>query len=164
MVISNGSAKKGGRPWGTTKRKAKPRHPHVGGRRGGTKMPTASGKSCIMKLSRQACTRKFDAMSRRKHTIRRDAGRHLTDRQREILGRAWNQYVNRLATGLRLVREGGRRELQPPRAQVASEGTGLQPPHETAGTGPGRHHELNPQGIAQRRDRICLRFTSGPDE
>lgn len=49
-----------------------------------------------MKPSKQACTRKFDAMSRRKYTIRRDAGRHLTDRQREILGRAWNQYVNRL--------------------------------------------------------------------
>ena len=35
-------------------------------------------------------------MSRRKYIIKHDAGRHLTDRQREILGRAWNQYVNRL--------------------------------------------------------------------
>ena len=35
-------------------------------------------------------------MSKRKYTIRRDEGLHLTDRQREILGNAWNQYVNRL--------------------------------------------------------------------
>ena len=41
-------------------------------------------------------------MSRRKHAIRRDEGLHLTDRQREILGTAWNQYVNRCArTSLR---------------------------------------------------------------
>ncbi len=45
----------------------------------------------------QPITRKIDAMSRRKYTIRRDAGLHLTDRQREILGTAWNQYVNKLA-------------------------------------------------------------------
>ena len=36
-------------------------------------------------------------MSRRKYTIRRNAGEHLTDRQREILGTAWNGYVNRCA-------------------------------------------------------------------
>lgn len=36
-------------------------------------------------------------MNKRKHAIRRDAGQHLTDRQREILGRDWNRYVNRLA-------------------------------------------------------------------
>ncbi len=36
-------------------------------------------------------------MSRRKYTIRRNPGEHLTDRQREILGTAWNQYVNRCA-------------------------------------------------------------------
>ena len=42
-------------------------------------------------------TRKIDAMSRRKHTIRREAGLHLTDRQREMLGTAWNGYVNRCA-------------------------------------------------------------------
>ncbi len=35
-------------------------------------------------------------MSRKKYIIRRDEGLHLTDRQREILGTAWNQYVNRL--------------------------------------------------------------------
>ena len=35
-------------------------------------------------------------MSKRKYTIRRGEGLHLTDRQREILGNAWNQYVNRL--------------------------------------------------------------------
>ncbi len=32
-------------------------------------------------------------MSRRKHAIRRDAGRHLTDQQREILGRAFKARV-----------------------------------------------------------------------
>ena len=36
-------------------------------------------------------------MSRRKYTIRREAGLHLTDRQREMLGTAWNGYVNRCA-------------------------------------------------------------------
>lgn len=35
-------------------------------------------------------------MSKRKYAIRRGEGLHLTDRQREILGNAWNQYVNRL--------------------------------------------------------------------
>ena len=45
----------------------------------------------------QTIRRKIDAMSRRKHAIRRDEGLHLTDRQREILGTAWNQYVNRCA-------------------------------------------------------------------
>lgn len=35
-------------------------------------------------------------MSRKKYIIRRDEGLHLTDRQREILGTAWNQHVNRL--------------------------------------------------------------------
>ena len=45
----------------------------------------------------QPITRKIDAMSKRKYTIRRDEGLHLTDRQREILGTAWNQYINRLS-------------------------------------------------------------------
>ncbi len=36
-------------------------------------------------------------MSRRKYTIRREAGLHLTDRRREMLGTAWNGYVNRCA-------------------------------------------------------------------
>ena len=45
---------------------------------------------------RQTPTRKFDAMSKRKYTIKRDAGTHLTQRMRETLGTAWNQYVNRL--------------------------------------------------------------------
>ena len=45
----------------------------------------------------QTIRRKIDAMSRRKYTIRRNAGEHLTDRQREILGTAWNGYVNRCA-------------------------------------------------------------------
>ena len=41
-------------------------------------------------------------MGRRKHAIRRNAGLHLTDRQRETLGAAWNGYVNRCArTSLR---------------------------------------------------------------
>ena len=102
MVISNGSAKKRGRPWGSKKKKSTPRHPHGGGRRRRRKTPTASRKSCIMELLKQPGTRKIDAMSRRKHAIRRDAGEHLTDRQREILGTAWNQYVNRCArTSLR---------------------------------------------------------------
>ena len=45
---------------------------------------------------KQTPTRKFDAMSKRKYTIKRDAGTHLTQRMRETLGTAWNQYVNRL--------------------------------------------------------------------
>jgi len=36
-------------------------------------------------------------MSKRKYTIRRDAGEHLTQQMRETLGAAWNQYVSRLA-------------------------------------------------------------------
>jgi len=36
-------------------------------------------------------------MSKRKYTIRRDAGEHLTQQMRETLDTAWNQYVNRLA-------------------------------------------------------------------
>ena len=50
-----------------------------------------------MELLNQPGTRKIDAMSRRKYTIRREAGLHLTDRQREMLGTAWNGYVNRCA-------------------------------------------------------------------
>ena len=42
-------------------------------------------------------TRKIDAMSRRRHAIRQHAGKRLTDHRREILGTAWNQYVNRCA-------------------------------------------------------------------
>ena len=53
--------------------------PHGGGRRRRKKKPTASGKSCIMELLNQPGTRKIDAMSRRKYTIRREAGLHLTD-------------------------------------------------------------------------------------
>ena len=37
-----------------------------------------------MKLPNKTCTRKFDTMSKRKYTIRRDEGLHLTDRQREM--------------------------------------------------------------------------------
>ena len=36
-------------------------------------------------------------MSKRKYTIRRDAGEHLAQQMRETLGAAWNQYVSRLA-------------------------------------------------------------------
>jgi IS30 family transposase len=97
MVISNGSAKKRGRPWGSKKRKDNSHHHLGGGRRRRKKKPTASRKSCIMELTNQPRTRKIDAMSRRKYTIRRGEGLHLTDRQREILGTAWNQYVNRCA-------------------------------------------------------------------
>ncbi len=43
---------------------------------------------------------------------------------------------------------------------LASERNRLQQPHKTADTGPGRHHQLNPQGITQRRDCVCLRFMS----
>ena len=50
-----------------------------------------------MELLKQPGTRKIDAMRRRKYTLRRDAGLHLTDRQREMLGTAWNGYVNRCA-------------------------------------------------------------------
>lgn len=95
MVISNGSAKKRGRPWGSKKRKDKPHHPHGGGRRLKRKTPTASRKSCIMELLNKPGTRKTDIVSKRKYTIRREAGLHLTDRQREMLGAAWNGYVNR---------------------------------------------------------------------
>ena len=97
MVISNGSANKRGRPWGSKKKKDNPHHPHGGGRRRRRKTPTASRKSCMMGAATQTITRKIDVMSRRKYTIRRDEGLHLTDRQREILGTAWNQYVNRCA-------------------------------------------------------------------
>ena len=45
----------------------------------------------------QPITRKIDAMSRRNYTIRHEAGLHLTDRQREMLGTAWNRYVSRCA-------------------------------------------------------------------
>ena len=96
MVKSTGSAKKRGRPWGSKKEKDKPHHPHGGGRRGRKKKPTASRKSCMIGVSTQPIRRKVDAMSRKKYIIRRDEGLHLTDRQREILGTAWNQYVNRL--------------------------------------------------------------------
>ena len=37
-------------------------------------------------VSTYLITRKIDAMSRRKYTIRREAELHLTDRQREMLG------------------------------------------------------------------------------
>ena len=67
MVISNGSAKKRGRPWGSTKKKSMPRHPHGGGRRRRRKTPTASRKSCMMGTATQTIRRKTDAMSRRKH-------------------------------------------------------------------------------------------------
>ena len=46
-------------------------------------------------VTKQTSARKIDAMSRRKYTIRRDAGLHLTDSHRKILATAWNQYVNR---------------------------------------------------------------------
>ena len=54
-----------------------------GDRRGRKKTPTASKKSCVMKRPNKACTRKFDTMSKRKYTIRRAEGLHLTDRQLE---------------------------------------------------------------------------------
>ena len=47
--------------------------------------------------SKQTTTRKIDAVSKRKYTIRRDAGEHLTQKMRETLGMAWNQYINKLA-------------------------------------------------------------------
>ena len=50
-----------------------------------------------MEMLNEPGTRKIDAMSKRKYTIRREVGLHLTDRQREILGAAWNRCVNRLA-------------------------------------------------------------------
>ena len=95
MVKSNGSAKKRGRPWGSRKDKGNQHHPHGGGRRRKRKMPTASRKSCMILVTKQTSARKIDAMSRRKYTIRRDAGLHLTDSHRKILATAWNQYVNR---------------------------------------------------------------------
>jgi len=36
-------------------------------------------------VSTQPITRKTDIVSKRKYTIRKDAGLHLTDRQREML-------------------------------------------------------------------------------
>ena len=49
-------------------------------------------------VSTQPITRKTDIVSKRKYTIRKDAGLHLTDRQREMLGTAWNAYVNSSTT------------------------------------------------------------------
>ncbi len=71
--------------------------PPWGWRGGARKKPTAPGKSCVMRSAGQTRTRKFDAMGERKHAIRRDPWRHFTDRQREMSGRVWNQYVNRPA-------------------------------------------------------------------
>ena len=51
----------------------------------------------MISAPQKTSARRIDAMSRRKYIIRRDAGLHLTDRQREMLGTAWNQYVNRCA-------------------------------------------------------------------
>ena len=65
--------------------------------RGRRKTPTASRESCIMELTSKPRTRKIDAMSKRRHAIRQDAWKRLTDHRREILGIAWNQYVNRCA-------------------------------------------------------------------
>ena len=48
-------------------------------------------------VATQPITRKIDAISRRKHIIRREAGLRLTDRQREMPGTAWNGYMNRYA-------------------------------------------------------------------
>ena len=50
-----------------------------------------------MELLNKPGTRKIDIVSKRKYTIRREAGLHLTDRQREMLGTAWNGYENRCA-------------------------------------------------------------------
>ena len=40
----------------------------------------------MIEVSTQPITRKADIVSKRKYTIRREAGLHLTDRQREMLG------------------------------------------------------------------------------
>ena len=56
---------------------------------GNSKKPAAPGKSCMTCMTgvaAQPVTRKIDAMGRRKSIIRREAGLHLTGRQREILG------------------------------------------------------------------------------
>ena len=53
-----------------------------------------------------------------------------------------------------------RRELQPARQEAAPEGNILQPPHETGNPAARGLDQLNPQGIAERRDGVCLRFTS----
>ena len=66
-----------------------------------------------------------------------------------------------LHEGLRLLRERRHRELQPPRQEMVPERNGLQPAHKTADPAARRLHKLNPQGITQRRNCICLRFTSG---
>ena len=71
---------------GSLKKKSELHHPCGGGRRRKRKMHTASRKSCMIEVSTQPITRKIDAMSKRKYTIRREAGLHLTDRQREMLG------------------------------------------------------------------------------
>ena len=158
--------------------------------RGRRKTPTASRESCIMELTNKPRTRKIDAMSKRRHAIRQDAWKRLTDHRREILGTAWNQYVNRCArtSPRHFARVHGREflsqkrldrafksevyytrayasyekgALQPPRQEMVPEGNRLQPAHKTADPAARGLHKLNPQGIAQRRDRICLRFTSG---
>ena len=65
----------------------------------------------------------------------------------------WRREPGRGAAGVRLVREGGRRERQPQHQAVAPEGHGLlQGP---AGGHPrrGGHRQLDAQTLAERRDR-----------
>ena len=51
-----------------------------------------------MGVSKQPLARKADAVSRRKYTIKKPAGTHLTQDMRNILARAWNAYVRSSTT------------------------------------------------------------------
>ena len=69
VVISNGSAKKRGRPWGALGKKKKNHTlPRGEGRRRKRKAHDVR-KSCIMGVTTQPYTRKADIMSRRKYSI-----------------------------------------------------------------------------------------------
>ena len=48
-----------------------------------------------MRVTTQPYTRKTDIMSKRKYSIHKAPGYRLTDKEREILGTAWNNYIRR---------------------------------------------------------------------
>lgn len=51
-------------------------------------------KSCIIHSSPKVSTRKIDIMSKRHYSIHKAPGSRLNDSDREILGKAWNGYIN----------------------------------------------------------------------
>src|SRR5574344_55021 len=94
MVTSRGSAKKKGRPWGSKNREKESDYPRGGSRPRRKKSAHGVRKSCMMQASRQPSLRSIDNMSRRKYTIHKAPGDKLSDRDREIIGAAWNEYIN----------------------------------------------------------------------